>query len=152
VVVGDLDVHPLAHGISTRDRALRDCSACHAESSRLSDEYLVASYLPGGNPPRPPDGARVALSGLLAPSASGGLVLRRDRESAPGALHVLGHSRQSWTNRIGFLAFLSVLLGVTVHGGLRYALRRKRDHVTHPRESASTCSAATSGSGTGPWP
>ena len=131
-VAGNLDVHPLAHGISTRDRALRDCSACHAENSRLTDEYLVASYVPGGNPPRPPDGARVALSGLLAPSASGGIVLRRDRESTPGVLHVLGHSRQSWTNRVGFLAFLSVLLGVTVHGGLRYTLRRRRGHVTHP--------------------
>jgi thiosulfate reductase cytochrome b subunit len=126
VVAGNLDVHPLAHGISTRDRALRDCNACHAEESRLADDYLVASYLPGGIPPRPPDGARVALAGIIAPSGGDGLVLQRDREAAPGALHVLGHSRQAWTNRFGFLAFLAVLLGVTVHGGLRYAFRRKR--------------------------
>jgi thiosulfate reductase cytochrome b subunit len=132
VVVGNLDAHPLAHGISTRERALRDCNACHAEDSRLSDDYVVASYLPGGSPPRPPDGARVALAGTIAPSAAGGLVLQRDRESAPGALHVLGHSRQAWSNRIGFLVFLAVLLGVTVHGGLRYAFRRKRSHVEHP--------------------
>ena len=131
-VVGNLDAHPLAHGISTRDRALRDCNACHSEDSRLSDEYVVASYLPGGSPPRPPDGARVALAGTIAPSADGGLVLQRDREAAPGILHVLGHSRQAWTNRIGFLVFLAVLLGVTVHGGLRYAMRRKRSHVAHP--------------------
>jgi thiosulfate reductase cytochrome b subunit len=132
VVVGTLDAHPLAHGISTRDRALKDCNACHAEDSRLTDDYLVASYLPGGIPPRPPEGARVALAGIVGPSASGGLVLQREHEAAPGSLHVLGHSRQAWTNRIGFLAFLAVLLGVTVHGGLRYAFRRKRDHVVHP--------------------
>ncbi len=131
VVVGRLDAHPLAHGISTRDRALRDCTACHAEDSRLTNDYVVASYLPGGAPPRPPDGARVELSGLIAPSG-GGIVLQRGQGDAPGGLHVLGHSRQAWTNRLGFLAFLAVLLGVTVHGAIRFAFRRKRGHATHP--------------------
>ena len=132
VVVGNLDVHPLAHGISTRDRALKDCNACHTEDSRLADDYVVASYLPGGSAPRPPDGSRVALEGLIAPSAGGGLLLQRDRDAAPGSLHVLGHSRQAWTNRVGFLIFLAVLLATTVHAGLRFALRRKRSHVEHP--------------------
>ncbi len=132
VVVGNLDVHPLAHGISTRDRALKDCNACHAEDSRLTDDYVVASYLPGGTTPRPPEGSRVSLSGLVAPSPGGGLLLQRDRDASPGSLHVLGHARQAWTNRLGFLAFLSVLLATTVHGGLRFAFRRKRGHVEHP--------------------
>ncbi len=132
VVIGNLDVHPLAHGISTRDRALKDCNACHSEDSRLADDFVVASYLPGGSAPRPPDGSRVALAGIVAPAAGGGLVLQRDRDAAPGGLHVLGHSRQAWTNRLGFLVFLAVLLGTTVHGGLRFALRRKRGHVAHP--------------------
>jgi thiosulfate reductase cytochrome b subunit len=118
--------------LDLEDRALRDCNACHAEESRLADDYVVASYLPGGVAPRPPDGARVALAGIIAPSQGDGLVLQRDREAAPGALHVLGHSRQAWTNRLGFLAFLAVLLGVTVHGGLRYAFRRKRVPSAHP--------------------
>jgi thiosulfate reductase cytochrome b subunit len=130
VVAGVLEAHPLAHGISTRERALRDCAACHAADSRLADDYVVASYLPGGTPPRPPDGARVGLAGLIAPEG-GGLVLRRDRDAALAGLHVLGHSRQSWTNRVGFLAFLAVLLGVMVHGAIRLAMRRKRAHVDH---------------------
>jgi thiosulfate reductase cytochrome b subunit len=131
VVVGHLDAHPLAHGISTRDRALKDCTACHAEDSRLADDYVVASYLPGGSPPRPPDGKRVQLAGIVAPAASGGLVLRREGEGAAGGLHVLGHSRQAWTNRLGFLAFLVVLLGVTVHAAIRFALRKRRGAVHH---------------------
>ena len=132
VVVGDLDVHPLAHGISTRDRALKNCNACHAEDSRLADDYLVASYLPGGSPPRPPDGARVVLAGVIAPSSTRGARPAAGPRGRARGLHVLGHSRQAWTNRIGFLSFLAVLLGVTVHGGLRYALRRKRSHLEHP--------------------
>lgn len=132
VVIGNLDVHPLAHGISTRDRALKDCNACHSEDSRLADDFVVASYLPGGSAPRPPEGSRVALAGIVAPASGGGLVLQRDRDAGPGGFHVLGHSRQAWTNRLGFLVFLAVLLGTTVHGGLRFALRRKRGHVAHP--------------------
>jgi thiosulfate reductase cytochrome b subunit len=36
---------------------------------------------------------------------------------------VLGHSRQAWTNRLGFLLFLAVVLGVALHGGARLYLR-----------------------------
>jgi thiosulfate reductase cytochrome b subunit len=91
---------------------------------------VVAAYLPGGQPPRPPDGARVGLAGLIAPEG-GGLVLRRDADAALGGLHVLGHSRQTWTNRVGFLAFLAVLVGVIVHGTVRIALRRRRAPASH---------------------
>jgi thiosulfate reductase cytochrome b subunit len=131
VVVGRLDAHPIAHGISTRDRALKDCNACHAEASRLTEDYVVAAYLPGGAPPRPPDGTKVELAGMLAPGQPGGLVLRRDGTGAAGGLHVLGLSRQAWTNRVGFLAFLAVLVGVLVHASIRYALRGRRAHVVH---------------------
>ncbi|MGA8893550.1 MAG: cytochrome b/b6 domain-containing protein [Anaeromyxobacteraceae bacterium] len=131
VVVGRLDAHPLVHGISTRDRALRDCASCHAEDSRLTEGYLVASYLPGGVPPRPPDGARVVLAGVIAPTSGGGLELRRDRDAAPVGLHVLGHSRQAWTNRVGFLVFLAVVAGVIVHASVRLLTRKRRRHVVH---------------------
>jgi thiosulfate reductase cytochrome b subunit len=125
-VEGTLEPFPLAHGVSTRDRALRDCNACHAADSRLGGEFLVAGYLPGGTPPRPPDGSRVELAGVLGPTADGGLALRRDTSSAPGGLHVLGHTREGLSNTVGFLVFLATALGVAVHGGLRVALRRRR--------------------------
>ncbi|HUL61210.1 MAG TPA: cytochrome b/b6 domain-containing protein [Anaeromyxobacteraceae bacterium] len=127
VIDGTLDVHPLAHGVSTRDRALRDCDACHAKDSRLSEDgYLVASYLPGGTPPRPNEKARVELAGLLAPTPGGGLAFRADAGTAPAGLHVLGHSRQGLTNTLGFALFLAVFAGVALHGLARVVLRRRR--------------------------
>lgn len=125
-VEGVLEPVPLAHGVPTRDRALRDCSACHTGDSRLSEPYVIAGYLPGGTPPRPREGARVELSGQLAPGDGGGLVLRRDREAAPGGLHVLGHTRQGLTNTLGFVLFAATFLGVLAHAMTRWALRRRR--------------------------
>ncbi len=130
-IEGILDPVPLAHGVPTRDRALRDCQGCHAGDSRLSESFTIAGYLPGGTPPRPREGARVELAGLLETGSDGALVLWRDREAAPGGLHVLGHSRQGVTNTIGFLLFVATFLGVTAHALARVVLRGRRVAQPH---------------------
>jgi thiosulfate reductase cytochrome b subunit len=125
-VEGTLDVHPIAHGVSTRDRAVRDCEACHAKASHVAEEgWVVAGDLPGGTTPRPRDGARVALGGVLV-SAPGGALVREPTPVERGALHVLGHSRQGLTNTLGFGLFVAVSLGVAIHGLARVLLRRRR--------------------------
>jgi mono/diheme cytochrome c family protein len=135
---GVLETHVVTHGITSRELALSECSACHAADSRLDGGYLVAGYLPGGVPPRPPgDGARVELAGVLAPTPTGGLAYRGDPAATRGGPYVLGHSRQAWTNRLGFLLFLAVALGVAVHGGIRLYLRarvRRRSAGAHGAE------------------
>jgi len=136
-IEGTLEPYPLAHGVPSRERALRECTACHASSSRVSDDFLIAGYLPGGTPPRPKEGSRVELAGLLAPQHDGSLVLRRDRESSPAGLHLLGHSRHGLTNTLGFLLFVAVFLGVSAHGIMRAVLRKKRQsHAVHPAGKA----------------
>jgi thiosulfate reductase cytochrome b subunit len=125
-VDGAIDAIPLAHGVSTRDRALRDCNGCHASDSRVSGDFLVAGYLPGGTLPRPPDGSRIELAGVLGPTADGGLALRPIAGATPGGLHVLGHTRQGLSNTLGFVLFLATAAGVALHGALRLALRRRR--------------------------
>jgi thiosulfate reductase cytochrome b subunit len=117
-----MEPHPLAHGVAGKARALRDCKACHGERSRLSGDYAIAAYLPGGVPPRPPqDGGRIELSGTVVPSG-GGLALR-EATVLPGRLHVLGRSRQAATNTVGLILFTLVFAGVALHGGIRLALR-----------------------------
>lgn len=127
VIDGELNVYPLAHGISTRDRALRQCDQCHSKDSRVAqDKYLLAGYLPGGIPPRPGEKARLELAGTVEPTKGGGLELRSAPGSAPAGLHVLGHSRQGLTNTLGFLLFLATFVGVAIHGLIRVALRKRR--------------------------
>ena len=131
VIDGLLETHPLAHGVPSRERALKACDECHSGGSRLTDRFVVAGYLPGGTPPSPKEGARVDLAGQLTRGPDGGLVLVRDASSAPGGLHVLGHSRQSLTNTVGFLLFLATVLGVVGHGLMRWVLRRRRTPASH---------------------
>jgi thiosulfate reductase cytochrome b subunit len=132
-VEGTLEVHPLAHGVSTRDRALRDCSACHAQDSRLAEDgFLLATYLPGGVPPAPGEKGRVDLAGMIAPTSTGGLALRDTPGKAPAGLHVLGHSREGLTNTLGFWLFVLVFAGVSVHGLARIALRKRREAHAPP--------------------
>jgi thiosulfate reductase cytochrome b subunit len=126
-VDGVLEPHVLGHGISSRDRALRDCEACHSEDSHLKDDYVLASYLPGGVLPRPPEGGgKVELTGAIVGTAAGGLALHRDAASAAGGLHILGLTRQAATNRLGFGLFVAVALGVAAHGLARVVARRRR--------------------------
>jgi thiosulfate reductase cytochrome b subunit len=130
---GTLEVFPLAHGVSTKDRALRDCGACHAADSRVAETFAIAAYLPGGTPPRPAEDPRVVLEGTLSPAPGGGLAFESDRERASMGLHVLGHSREGLTNTLGFGVFLAVSAGVTLHGLARVALRRRRrERDPHP--------------------
>jgi thiosulfate reductase cytochrome b subunit len=126
VIEGTMRAYPLAHGVPSRERALRDCDACHSSASRLSRDYAVASYLPGGEPPRPEERSRVELAGVLAPMPGGGLALQRGPDATPSGLHVLGYTRQGLTNTLGFYLFLSVFLGVFAHGLIRYLTRPRR--------------------------
>ncbi len=132
VIEGSLRAYPLAHGVPSREQALRDCEACHSKASRLSEDYLVASYLPGGEPPRPDERSRVELSGLLALGPDGSLWLRRAPGAARGALYVLGSTRQELTNTLGFATFLLVFLGVLAHGLTRWLTRARRAAHSHP--------------------
>jgi thiosulfate reductase cytochrome b subunit len=133
VIEGTLRAYPLAHGVPSRERALRDCEACHSTESRLSRDYPVAGYLPGGEPPRPEERSRVELAGVLAPTPGGGLALQRGPDATPGGLHVLGYTRQGLTNTLGFSLFFAVFLGVAAHGLVRLLTRRKRaGQAAHP--------------------
>lgn len=128
-IEGSLTTFPLAHGVSARERALRDCAECHASPSRLSGVFLIASYLPGGEPPKPRENGRIQLAGVLARTPGGGLELQRDPHSAPGRTHVLGHSREGWTNAVGFGVFVAVAAGVVLHALGRLVTRRRRGPV-----------------------
>jgi thiosulfate reductase cytochrome b subunit len=131
VIDGALHAHPLAHGVTARSHALRACDECHAAGSRLSQDFPIAPYLPGGVSPRPPEGGRVALSGKITPTAEGGLVFQRERGASTPGLHVLGATRHAWSNRLGSLLFLAVALGVSIHGAVRLLMKRKHPHA-HP--------------------
>lgn len=124
-IEGTMKAYPLAHGVAARSRALRDCDGCHATDSRLSASFAITPFLPGGVMPKPRGDARVDLGGDLVRTADGGLAFEHKNRAVPGRLYVLGQSRHALSNRIGFLIFVAVFLGVLAHGVLRIVIRRR---------------------------
>ena len=130
-IEGTLETHPLAHGVAPRSHALRDCDGCHAAGSRLSAAFPVVPFLPGGVAPLPPDGGGPPLAGKILGTPGGGLTFLRETAPAAGRMYVLGATRHAWSNRLGFLIFLAVALGVTGHGSVRYLMTKRAGHVPH---------------------
>jgi thiosulfate reductase cytochrome b subunit len=121
VIRSEVKLHPMGHGVSGRSQALSDCAACHGPDSRLKDQVVLASWTPGGQVP-PWDGGGGA-GGRLETTANGSLVWQAGQEEQT-RLHLLGSGAGNWSDRLGLLMLLGVVLGVTVHGGYRLISRR----------------------------
>ncbi len=127
---GEIRPYPIHHSVASGEWATRACSACHDEDSRLSRAMVLASSPPTGELPGLEEGAGAALAGSLRLDADGALVY--DPAPASAGLYVLGHDFVWWSNLLGILAVLGTLLGVTIHGGLRWRAARRRGAGLHP--------------------
>ena len=126
----DVQLHPIGHGVTGRAQALSDCAACHGPNSRLKDKVVLASWAPGGQVPPWEDGGVVA--GRIETVANGALVWQAAPEVQEN-LHIFGFTSKNWSNRLGLLMVLGVVLGVTVHGGYRLVNRHR-----HPPHASPT--------------
>lgn len=132
-IEGVLHTYAITHGISARSHALRACDECHAAGGRLGQAFPLAPYLPGDVAPRPPEGGKVSLAGKIMPVAGGGLAFQREPGASTAGLHVLGATRHTWSNRLGFLTFVLVAGGVSIHAAVRVLMARRRP--SHPPAS-----------------
>ena len=117
-IAAEIQPYGIHHNVTTGEWATRECSACHSRDSRLGRPFLLASYVPGGVIPEPVGGTNVSLAGQVQRREDGQLVYRPSSETA--GLYVLGHDARTWSSWLGLASVLTVLLGVAVHGGLRW--------------------------------
>ncbi|TWT84734.1 hypothetical protein CA13_62140 [Planctomycetes bacterium CA13] len=137
-IVGELQPYELHHGVGPGRDAIRDCEACHAKTSRLTQPISLADYLPGGVMPSPIGGTDVIFAGSFNDGPTEGesntsLSWRPNLREAD--FYVLGHDDWPWVNVLGVLSILGTLIGTMIHAGLR--IRHGRwwlDH-DHPLES-----------------
>lgn len=122
-IVGEVQPYSINHTIARGEWATRDCSTCHGEQSTLGAKIALASYIPGGVMPEFLTDTYTSASGNFVTDESGALSYQPAPEN--DGLYILGHNSVAWVDWFGVLAFLGTLLGVSVHGGLRYlALQR----------------------------
>ncbi|MEZ5064240.1 MAG: cytochrome b/b6 domain-containing protein [bacterium] len=119
---GDATVRafPIAHGVTSGKDALRDCSACHDQDSRLTRPFAL-----GASSPRPPRLAEgVAWSGEIRPRAGGAWDYVPDHDDA--GLYVLGHDSSRFANVAGIGAVAAVAFAIGLHALARVIVARRR--------------------------
>lgn len=126
-ITAEVQPYRLNHSVAGGKWALRDCQDCHSQDSRLSQPLLLAEYTPGGVLPQFVPGDSPLADGDLYLDEAGALYYRP--ASAAGGRYVLGLHRSVLIDRLGFLLFAGVLLGVALHGGLRHLAARRRSPV-----------------------
>lgn len=127
-IKGEIRPYPIHHSVTGGEWATRECSTCHDEESRLTRSVVLSQAPPTREIPPLAGDAGVEWAGSVRVQESGALVYRPAPESA--GLYVLGHDFVWWSNLLGILAVAGTLLGVLIHGGLRW-----RSAHAQPRES-----------------
>jgi len=123
-IIGEINPYPIHHGVAGEGWATRDCQSCHDENSQLAEAVVLAPGAPNGVIPTLVRGSEGVLLGTPGLDETGRLVYSPTTSVA--GLYVLGHDAVHWANLLGILVILATLLGVAVHGGLRWWGARNR--------------------------
>ncbi len=132
-IVGEVQPYSVAHGVAGGDWAISDCQACHSTSSRLSAGMQIGTYVPGGVLPTFVRDSNTETTGVMTIADDGSLVYLP--ETTSGEIQVLGSDAADWSDWIGLASVLIVLIGIIVHGFLRFCARRcwnRGASVRHP--------------------
>jgi thiosulfate reductase cytochrome b subunit len=119
----DVAIHKISHGVSGKKQALSDCTTCHGPDSRLKANIMLASFTPGGKPPVLEGGDSKAGQVVVGP---GGQVFFTPEPGLEQGFQVFGAPAKDWTDRLGLLMLLGVVLAVSAHGGYRFLTRGRR--------------------------
>jgi thiosulfate reductase cytochrome b subunit len=128
-ILGEVEPYPIHHGVVEGEWATRDCKSCHAPESRLGGPVVLADAAPEGVVPRLIPEAKAEFLGGPTLDESGRIVYTPVPSTA--GLYILGHDSIRWANLLGILAIVATLLGVGIHGGLRWRTAHRRGPVAH---------------------
>ncbi len=122
-IAGEVQPYAVSHDVTDGKWVTRECTACHGDDSRLTQTFTLAAAGPSGVTPVLLTSGKAALDGDLSIGADGSL--HYQATPAKQGLYIFGQSHISWVDWFGLLAFLGVLAGTALHGGLRILSARR---------------------------
>jgi len=128
-IVGEVQPYAIHHDIASDEWALRECSGCHGDDSRLGAVFSLSSTAPAGGELAFVGGTEALPGGSIAGAADGSVAYRPGASSR--ALYVFGRDRVEVVDTAGTYLLMLVLAGIAVHGGLRYLLGRRAREASH---------------------
>ena len=126
-IEGQVQPYSINHNVTRGEYALRDCTDCHNNPSRVTQSMKLASFAPvmptfdGANNVSGSGEIKIGVDGALSYSPV----------PANDSVYVFGSSRVSLIDAFGALAFVGTLFGVLGHGSLRYLASRRRPAQAH---------------------
>ncbi|MBZ5726692.1 MAG: hypothetical protein LAP87_17050 [Acidobacteriia bacterium] len=110
-----VDVVPwaMSHSIVGKKQAIRECTACHSGNSILHRPVDLNTFLPRGAP--------VMFGGKPVNVVNyAGKEPTFDNRPLLASFYIIGDSRSSWVEAIGWASVIGALLLVLLHGALRF--------------------------------
>ncbi len=114
---GDIQPYNINHNIMGSSLAIRECSECHSDNSRIAQPMTLGPYSPGGVTPQFVNNTNVSMSGSVSVDDAG--IMRYTPDTSAEGFYLPGHNRFRIIDIIGWLAVLGVLAGIIAHGGYR---------------------------------
>jgi thiosulfate reductase cytochrome b subunit len=129
-IFGETQPYSVNHDVASAEWALDDCTACHGESSRISQPIQLASAAPGSVLPTFVPGSERQLNGDITVNDDGAIYYSPEAEG----LYIFGHTNLVWLDWIGLGLFGAVFMGVITHGGLRFYFASRNKKTAHKTE------------------
>jgi len=122
---GEIQPYTLSHSVAGGSFVMKDCQFCHSRQSGINREIQLSAYVPDGVIPELVKDVRTQMVGNMQIQATGELVFQPALD--PRELYIHGSLRPQWLDIIGMVMVTGSILGILLHGGLRFitALKRK---------------------------
>jgi len=121
----DAEIQPysVSHGVTGGSFATKGCQTCHSKDSRITASMELASYVPGGVMPHFVGDTATETTGSVELAADGSLWYQPG--TAGAKIGVLGSSSGGWIDWFGWSLLMLTLIGIAIHGGLRFVFTRR---------------------------
>jgi thiosulfate reductase cytochrome b subunit len=117
-IAGEVQPYSINHNITHGQWATRECQSCHSNDSRIYTPIKLSSNIPGNVMPEFVSDGNTLDYGEMYVNETGELYYSPLAQFKD--LYVIGRDRMDWVDKIGSLIFLGTILGVVIHGGLRF--------------------------------
>ncbi len=132
-IVGEVIPYAIHHNVIGGEWAIRECSDCHSENSRIVSALPLTSggRTPGGVTPMLISDESVDWNGAITRDDNGSYVFVPETQTSAATLYIFGRDSVAIIDTLGVLITLGASLGVIAHATLRVITGRRRAAAAH---------------------
>jgi thiosulfate reductase cytochrome b subunit/Zn-finger protein len=123
IIYGEVNSFKINHGVSSKKLMSRDCQSCHSRESRFGKRVLLADKKPLGAMVGISEKSKEIVKGIITFLPDGSVTLKRD--GTINNFFIPGFNNNPLLDIFGIIIFISSILGIMIHGGLRYFYYKK---------------------------